>query len=81
MGGLLIAQGSAQDARKAQERSVAAGEANRAAVGADQFALNAKRRGIERNEMNVFKLGAINSFTEHAREVLTNPSGKSGVPR
>ena len=65
MSRLHVAQRAAQHAGKAQQRCVSAGETIRAAIGADQFALDAERRGLQRNEMNVFESGAINRLTKH----------------
>ncbi len=62
---LLLAKGSPQNAGKAEQRRVAAGEAIRAAVGADQFALDAKRCRLERDEINVLESRAINRLAKH----------------
>jgi hypothetical protein len=62
---LLIAQGSAQNPRETQERRISAGQAIGTTICADQFALNAERRGLQGNEMNVLERGAINRLTKH----------------
>src|ERR1700677_3221438 len=61
---LLVAQCSTQDAREAEQRRVAAGEAIRTAVGADQFALDTKRGGLQRNEMYVLESSAVNGLAK-----------------
>src|SRR6202034_831509 len=66
--GLLVAQRSTENTRKAEQRRVAAGEAIRTAVGADQFALDAKSGGLQRNEMYVLESSAVNGLTKHACE-------------
>ena len=51
MRGLLITQRAAQDAGQTKQRSVTASQAMGSAVGADQFALDAKRGRVEGDEI------------------------------
>src|ERR1700693_5046157 len=62
---LLVAKSSAEHTRQAEQRSVATGQAIWTAVGADQLTLDAKGRGVKRNEINVFERGAINRLAKH----------------
>jgi hypothetical protein len=73
MSRLLVAQSSAQHPGEAEQRGIAAREAIRPAIGADQFALDAKRSGLKRNEMNVLESSAVNGLTEHACVSLRSP--------
>jgi hypothetical protein len=59
---LLIPQRPTQNARETQQRRVAASQAVRSAIRTDQFALNAKRGGLKRNEMNILEGGAVNGL-------------------
>jgi len=74
VGGLLMPKRSTEHAREAEQSCIAAGQAIRAAIGADQFALNTKRGGLKRYEMNVLKRRAVNSLaiTKHACDALKN---------
>src|SRR5260370_35053282 len=65
MSGLLLTKGSAQNSGEAERRIASAGEAVRSAAGTDQFALDTKRGGLERHEVNVFETGAINLRPKH----------------
>ena len=65
MGGLLVAKSSAQNTGEAEQRRVATGQAGCSAVGADQFALDAKRRRLKRNEVNVFESSAVHRLAKH----------------
>jgi hypothetical protein len=62
---LLIPQRPTQNARETQQRRVAASQAIRSAIRTDQFALNAKRGGLKRNEMNILERGAVNCLAKH----------------
>jgi hypothetical protein len=76
MCGLLMAQRPAQNAREAEQGRIATGEAKGPAIGADQFALDAKRGGLKRNEIYVFERGAVNSLAKHCLRSFSNPAGK-----
>ncbi len=60
-----MAQRSAENAGKAEQSGIAAGQAIRPAIGADQFALDTKCGGLQGNEMNVFEGGAVNGPAKH----------------
>ena len=65
MSRLLVAKGPAQNTGKAEQLSVATGQAIRPVVGADQFTLDAKRCRVKRNEVDVLEGSAINRFPKH----------------
>jgi len=65
MSRLLLAKRSAENTGQAEQRGVSAGQAIGPVIGADQFALHAKGRGLKRNEINVFESGAINRLAKH----------------
>jgi len=50
MSGLLVTQRSTQNSAKGLRAKYAAGQAIRAVVGADQFALDAEGGGLQRDE-------------------------------
>jgi hypothetical protein len=66
MSRLLLAEGSAQNTGKAEQRRAATGQTIGPAVGADQLALDAKRSRLKRNKINVFESRAINRLAKHA---------------
>ncbi len=65
MSRLQVAKGSAEHSRKTDQRRVAAREAIRPAVGADQFALDAKCSRLKRDEINVLECGAVDRLAKH----------------
>jgi len=62
---LLVAEGSPQDSREAEQRTVSAGQAVRRGPGTDQFALDAKGGGLKRKKINVLETGPIDRLAKH----------------
>ena len=65
MGRLLVEEGSAEDTGKTEQRGISAGQAIRPVIGGDQFALDAERGRLKRNEVNVLERRAINRLAKH----------------
>ena len=65
MGSLLMAQGSAEDTGKTEQRGISAGQTIGPVIGRDQFALDTERCGLQRNEVNVLESRAINRLAKH----------------
>jgi hypothetical protein len=65
MGGLLMAEGSAEDAGKTEQRGISAGQAVGPVIGGNQFALDAERCGLKRNKVNVLESSAIDRLAKH----------------
>jgi len=63
--GLLMAQGSAENAGKTEQRGIAASQAIGPAIGGDQFTLDAKGSRLKGNEMNVLERSAIDRLAKH----------------
>jgi hypothetical protein len=65
MGGLLMYERSAENARKAYQSLTSAGEAVGFAVDADDFTLHTEGGGLQRDKRDVPKSSAIHSVAKH----------------
>ena len=70
--GLLMEERSSKNAGKPDQGMASACEAIRLGAGADQFTLNAKCGGLQRDKRDVLKSRAIHSITKHDCGILAS---------